>query len=182
MIELLKKAELDLPKLLLNPELWNSLDVDYFPPRVERLWLKYDQNHRLYIHITHPTKEECLLHKHRWPAAFKMVDGCYELGMTYSKDEIASKEAYKLPIHIHIISAGSYYEMINTNDMHYVKPLGNERSITLMMSGALFPEADTRKEIVDKKLYPLFDVRKKAILLLLQKHYPYINSFYDRQG
>ena len=32
MIERLKLAEVQLPKLLEHPEIWNSLDVDYFPP------------------------------------------------------------------------------------------------------------------------------------------------------
>jgi hypothetical protein len=48
MIELLQKYELSLGELLLKPEIWNTLDVDYFPPRVERVWTQIDENHRLF--------------------------------------------------------------------------------------------------------------------------------------
>ena len=49
----------------MKPEIWNTLDVDYFPPRVERVWTQVDENHRLFIHVIHPTTEPCLFHKHR---------------------------------------------------------------------------------------------------------------------
>ena len=74
-IEHLKEAEKKLPDLLSNPNIWQTLDVNYSPPRVERLWTQYDENHRLFIHIIHPTEELCLFHKHRWPASFKIIKG-----------------------------------------------------------------------------------------------------------
>lgn len=164
MIELLQKYEYSLGELLLKPEIWNTLDVDYFPPRVERVWTQVDEIHRLFIHVIHPTNEPCLFHKHRWPAAFKMVSGSYEMGITYSEKEISSEEAYKLPnIATFIMSAGSYYEMINTHTLHYVKPL-NEPSISLMLTGTLYPEANFRKEVLTKELQPLSDLRKNEIL------------------
>ena len=116
MIEKLKAAELDLPRLLENPEIWQTLDVDYFPPRVERLWTQYDEFHRLFIHIIHPTTSPCLFHKHKWPAAFKILRGKYEMGISYSESEITSEDAYKLPnISKIILTKGSYYEMVNTH-------------------------------------------------------------------
>lgn len=33
---------------------WNSIDVDYYPPRVERLWLQLGKD-RLYLHKIHKT-------------------------------------------------------------------------------------------------------------------------------
>jgi hypothetical protein len=164
MIDILKNAETKLPYLLRIPEVWNTLDVDYFPPRVERLWMQYDEIHRLFIHVIHPTDNKCLFHKHRWPAAFKIIEGEYEMGIAYSKDEISSDDAYNLPpISSFILSAGSYYEMIDTHTLHYVKPLENS-SISLMITGQLYPEASFRKELLNKKLSTLSDNRKKDIL------------------
>ena len=36
-IEILKLLEPNIKTLLNNSDIWNTLDVDYFPPRVERL-------------------------------------------------------------------------------------------------------------------------------------------------
>jgi len=172
MIELLKQIEKeDLRKLLSNLSLWQTLDVDYYPPRVERLWLQYDDNHRLFIHKIHHTDAPCLYHKHRWEAAFKILKGEYEMGITYCENEISSEEAYKLKdISRFIIAKGSYYEMRNTHTLHYVKPLG-DYSISLMLTGNLYPEE--RHEILDKKLQPLSKLRKlqiaKEVLDLLDK-------------
>lgn len=138
MINKLREAESILPDLLRNSDNWNSLDVDYYPPRVERLWMQYDEDHRLYIHIIHPTNEDCLFHKHRWPAAFKILKGSYEMGV-------------------------AYYEMTNTHTLHYVRPLDKE-SLSLMITGPLYPEAEFRKEILNKDLKPLSKQRKEEIL------------------
>ncbi len=169
MINILKQIELESPKLLNDPSLWNTLDVDYFPPRVERLWMQYDKSHRLFIHIIHPTTDPCLFHKHRWPAAFKMIDGEYEMGISYSEKEISSDEAYELPIiSKFIMSNGSYYEMINTNTLHYVRPLGKP-SISIMLTGDLYPEAVFRKENLDRVLSELSHDRKIEIIELVKK-------------
>ena len=171
MIEKLIKIEIDLPNLLSNPEIWNTLDIDYFPPRVERLWMQYDKEHRLYIHRIYPTNETCLFHKHRWPAAFKMIHGSYEMGISYSENEVSSDEAYKLPIISRfIMSEGSYYEMTNTHTLHYVKPL-EEPSISLMITGNLDSEASFRKESLNKELSELSDSGKNEILSILKLKY-----------
>ena len=167
MIELLKQIESEIPQLLGSLDKWGSLDVNYFPPRVERLWMQYDDVHRLFIHVIHPTTEPCLFHKHRWPAAFKMIDGEYEMGISYSESEISSDEAYKIPvISKFIMSEGSYYEMVNTHTLHYVRPLGKP-SVSFMLTGELYPESSFRKEVLDRKLEPLSDERKIEIANLV---------------
>ena len=56
----------------------------------------------------------------------------------------------KLPtISSFIMSAGSYYEMINTHTLHYVRPL-EKPSISLMITGPFYPEAEFRKEVLDR--------------------------------
>ena len=172
-IEHLKEAEKHLPRLLLQSDAWNTLDVDYFPPRVERLWTQFDNDHRLFIHLIHPTSEQCLFHKHRWPASFKMLNGSYEMGIAYSEEEVTSEMAYKIPIISKFeLTEGSYYEMTNTNTLHYVKPLDGI-SISLMLSGPLYPEAEFRKEVLNKELQPLSEFRKTTILQWMQNIYPH---------
>jgi hypothetical protein len=177
MINKLKDIEKNLlPELLGKPEIWNTLDVDYFPPRVERLWTQFDTNHRLFIHVIHPTNEPCLFHKHRWPAAFKMLQGSYEMGIAYSEKEISSDEAYNLPeISKFILTAGSYYEMVNTHTLHYVKPL-DKPSISLMITGPLYTEAQFRKEVLNKELMFLSESRKLEILGEVSWLYKYPNE------
>ena len=46
-IEVLKSLESDIKELLNKPEVWSTLDVDYFPPRVERLKPKYTVGSRV---------------------------------------------------------------------------------------------------------------------------------------
>jgi hypothetical protein len=52
--------------------------------------------------------------------------------------------------------------MINTHTLHYVKPLLNP-SISFMLTGPLYPEASFRKEVLNKTLQPLSNLRKKEI-------------------
>lgn len=162
-IEILKSLEPDIKLLLDKPEVWKTLDVDYYPPRVERLWTELN-GYRVYLHTIHPTNSPCLYHKHKWPAAFKQVSGQYEMGITYSIDEIDSEEAYQLPnLSRFIISQGSYYEMTQTDCLHYVKPLG-DISMSIMLTKDLYPEADIRKEVLDRELEQLSEEDKIRIL------------------
>lgn len=153
--------------LLDKPEIWKTLDVDYFPPRVERIYTDFN-GYRIFLHYIHKTELSCLYHKHRWAAAFKQVCGSYEMGLTYSEDEITSDEAYKLPdLGKFIINAGSYYEMTQTDALHYVKPI-SDFSCSLMITKDLYPESVFRKETLDKKLEPLSEERKKSILSIFK--------------
>lgn len=174
MINKLKNIEFLLPSLVNDPSIWKTLDIDYYPPRVERLWTELNDGTRLFIHVIHPTESPCLFHKHRWPAAFKIIQGKYEMGISYSESEIDSDSAYEtLPmISKFILDTGSYYEMTNTHSLHYVKPLDNI-SISLMITGPLYKESEYRKEVLNKKLNPLTDNRKNEILNTVFKNLLY---------
>ena len=162
-IDVLKSLENKIVDLMIQPEVWKTLDVDYYPPRVERLYTTY-LDYRIFLHVIHKTNEKCLYHKHRWAAAFKQVAGSYEMGIAYSPEEINSDEAYALPdLARFIISKGSYYEMTQTDCMHYVKPI-TDLSYSIMITKDLYPEASFRKENLDKKLNELSEGRKREIL------------------
>lgn len=163
-VNILKSLETDIYLLLNKPEVWNTLDVDYYPPRVERLWTVYN-GYRIFLHKIHKTDSACLYHKHRWPAAFKQLSGAYEMGITYSENEISTEQAAALPtLAKFIINAGSYYEMTQTDCLHYVKPL-TDYSCSIMVTFDLYPEADFRKEVLDIKLNPLALKAKHDLIL-----------------
>ena len=162
-IEILKSLETNIKNLLVDPSIWKSLDVDYFPPRVERLYTDY-KGYRIFLHTIHLTDKPCLFHKHRWPAAFKQVYGSYEMGITHSEKEVSSEEAYLLPtLARFIINEGSYYEMNQTDCLHFVKPIG-ETSCSIMVTKDMYPEASFRKESLDRVLEELTKQRKMEIL------------------
>ena len=83
MFKILKEVEKVLPALLkLND--WESIDVDYHPPRVERVWRRYG-DYRINLHRIHPCrKDEALFHPHPWPSIVKIIEGGYwsKLGQT----------------------------------------------------------------------------------------------------
>ena len=156
-IEILRSLEPEIKKL------WNTLDADYYPPRVERLWTEYN-GYRIFLHTIHPTDKPCLFHKHKWPAAFKQVKGSYEMGITYSDKEISSEEAYSMPaLARFIVTEGSYYEMTQTDCLHFVNPQGKV-SHSIMINKDLYPEASFRKESLDRVLNTLSFDRKNELL------------------
>lgn len=165
-IRVLKDIELIIPDLLKDPSLWKTLDVDYYPPRVERLYTTYGE-YRIFLHTIHSTisGEKVLYHKHRWPAVFKQLKGSYEMGITYSEKEVNSEEAYNLPdIAKFRMVERSYYEMTQTDCLHYVKPI-SEVSYSIMLTNDLYPEAIFRKEVLDKSLKELSLERKNELLI-----------------
>jgi len=170
-IEKLKSFEsLVIPALLTKPETWRTLDVDYHPPRVERLFLDHGDGYRIYLHVIHSTEHLCLFHKHNWPAALKQVHGSYEMGIAYCEEEVGSNEAHHLPMLARfIISEGSYYEMTQTDALHYVRPI-TPFSLSIMLTHEKYPEHAFREEALTRKLEPLSDLRKLEILTLFKKH------------
>lgn len=170
-IERLKEFErFVIPSLLVQPDKWKTLDVDYHPPRVERLFLEYGKGYRIYLHVIHRTDSECLYHKHKWPAALKQVYGTYRMGLTYSEKELGSQEAHALPdLACFEVSAGSYYEMTQTDALHYVKPI-SPFSCSIMLTNDMYPEHVFRKEALSSELKELSQMRKLEILELFKNN------------
>ncbi len=118
LIEKLQEIERSkLYDLLCDPSIWKSLNINYHPPHVERLWCEVD-GYRLYLHFVHPCdKGEPLFHPHPWPSAIHVIEGEYEMGMGFG-------EGLKEPeIFSTILSQGDmYYEMTHRDGWHYVRP------------------------------------------------------------
>jgi hypothetical protein len=152
---------------------WKSLYVDYHPPIVERLYMQVG-DHRLYLHVIHKPEEadKCLFHKHPWPSVVRVLSGSYEMGISYSEQDVQSDEVYEtLPMVAKaIIGPHSAYEMTHPHGIHYVRPI-SEISCSIMLTGPLF-YPDTPKHDIGKKLEALSYDRKKQILEMFNHMWP----------
>lgn len=169
--ELIKSEEFK--TWLSNPKLWKSLDVDYHPPRVERVWMQFNDM-RLSLHVIHPCeREEALLHPHPWESAVYVlpIGGTYEHGIgvreTQLGDGMFPEMTNDIILSTQEYSGDVYYEMLNKKTVHYVRPIGLP-VFTIMISGP--KKWDTNGTKVDKPLTSLSEERKIEILNTF-KHY-----------
>ncbi|TSC82729.1 MAG: Uncharacterized protein G01um101420_87 [Parcubacteria group bacterium Gr01-1014_20] len=163
MLEVLHQVERDLPQLLEDKEWWNSLDVDYHPPRVERLWRQHGE-YRIYLHRIHPCKPgEALFHPHPWPSAMKVLrGGNYEMAVGFGSGETPPPVAASM-----ILGPGSEYEMTHPDSWHYVRPI-DEPAITLMIAGKPWNRISPKS---DGPLKPLPDYQKNDLLFTFKSYY-----------
>ena len=164
MLDLLTQAKAALPVLLRQPVGdWNSLDVDYEPPRVERLWWPFGGQYRLMLHRIHPCTE-ALWHPHPWPSAVEVVEEAYEMGVSYHGPEE--------PLVTMVLKAGSSYEMLNPKAWHYVRPL-EKPSLSIMVIGQPYEKQvyDHSNYGKNRDLKPLTDEAKLDLVKAFQKHF-----------
>lgn len=129
MLDQLAHALASLPDLLRETEGWSSLDVDYHPPRVERLVRPYGSA-RLCLHRIHPCPAgAALFHPHPWPCAIALLAGRYELGVGYGPSPQPPSLAARV-----LASAPTRYEMLEPDAWHYVRPL-EAPVLSVMLSG-----------------------------------------------
>lgn len=120
------------PLILEGPSAWQSLDINYEPPRVERLWRQVG-DYRVNLHRIHPCAE-ALYHPHPWPSAVLILSGKYEMGLCTSEQLPfrslleCDREAAKV-----VLTEGASYEMVHPYGWHYVKPLGHP-SLSIMVT------------------------------------------------
>jgi hypothetical protein len=143
---LLATAEEELPKLLRDGQMWNSMYVEYHKPYVERLWRPLREG-RVYLHKVHTCgAEEALFHPHPWPSAMKILRGGYEMGMGHGSGNVAP------PISVTVqLEAGSIYEMAHPDGWHYVRPIG-EANFSVMVSGMPWKRGSPKGEGVSRPL------------------------------
>jgi len=166
MIAKLKELESSgkLLEILSNPENLKTLDVDYHPPRVERLWAQVDEHHRIYFHLIHPCKrEEALYHPHPWPSAMHLLSGGYEMGLSCGEVGEGGHEVSKL-----LLPAGTYYEMLDTEGWHYVRPV-NEICASVMLTGKPWDKWQDKKS--SKKLEAITLERAEEIRIWFWEFY-----------
>jgi hypothetical protein len=152
---------------------WNTLDVDYEPPRVERLWRTFQSDYRLYLHRIHPC-EKALFHPHPWPSACKIMSGIYEMGIGYHQARAGegqrkpdSKPAPPPVATTLILTRDAKYEMLDPNAWHWVRPLQGV-SYSIMVTGPLW---DRWSPKADHKLGLLSDETKAEMLATFKSFY-----------
>ena len=165
--------EKTLPDLLRDAAGWQSLDVDYEPPRVERLWrdIVLDPkdgglfHYRVCLHRIHPC-ETALFHPHPWPSAVKILSGRYEMSLGDSSTVIDPPKVATL-----VLTAGSAYEMVHPDGWHYVRPL-DEPSYSLMIMAAPFSTRHLgEKRPAEGKLEPLTPTNAANLLGWFERFY-----------
>lgn len=147
-----------------NPQLWTTKDIDYAEPRVERVYMQVG-NDRVSLHVIHPCDGEPLLHPHGWESAMYVlpIGGLYEQGIGFDVPNYGQAMVCK-----QIVKGDMYYEMLDPDGIHYVKPL-LQPVFTVMLNGPVIWEENVLK--ADKKLVPLSDERKKEILLTFKNYF-----------
>ena len=176
MLEMLRRAEMALigparygeVSALLADDGWNTLDVNYEPPRVERLWKDFEDG-RLYLHRIYPC-EKALYHPHPWPSAVKIVTGSYEMAVGYQTRVPTGGSQPEPPpfASLQVLTKGSTYEMIRPDGWHYVKPLGGT-SYSIMVTGPKWEGVWSPK--ANHKLEPVKPEAKLEILKAFQAFY-----------
>jgi hypothetical protein len=163
MLEILYAVEKELPRLLLDATAWNGLFIDYHPPAVERLWMRW-HDCRISLHRIHPCSPgEALFHPHPWPSAMRILAGEYEMAVGYGKGEALP------PIAGLMIAKGDFrYEMTDPDAWHYVRPLGRP-TLSVMVTGKPWDRPAPRSS---KPLVPLTDSQRAELFALFREHYP----------
>jgi len=199
MIEDLKNIEKTvLMDLLKNPSIWNTLDVNYHQPRVERLWTQIGTS-RLMLHVIHTCEtDEALYHPHPWPSAMHVLSGSYEMGLgvkhtpnlkeiialqkqapdwdKYPIDKTLKFRGYDDKKNIVVIreiakiimDGDNYYEMLDPKGWHYVRPI-TSTCLSIMLIDE--PWEITDDQDIPKawgKLPTLTEKRKIDILLMVR--------------
>lgn len=129
MLAELQALRASIPGLIDNPATpWQTLDVLYEDPHVERVWVQLGSK-RLYLHRIHPC-ERGFYHPHPWPSAILLLSGMQRMLLGYGPPSGSAPDiAATLEL-----TAGSGYEMLDPRGWHAVMPQGGV-SLSLMLTG-----------------------------------------------
>jgi hypothetical protein len=171
MIDKLKQIEDKLMlELLSQPDIWQSLMIDYHPPIVERLWTQINK-HRISLHFIHTcNREDVLFHPHAWPSAMHVIEGGYEMGLGFGEGE---EEPEKIAT-ILVPHGNMYYDMTHIDGWHYVRPINSVCS-TVMLSGEPWERKAPKS---DEPLKQLDSSRKSIMLEYFSNYY---RSYYQNE-
>ena len=151
-------------KMLSNPDVWESLHIDYHPPLVDRVWLRWNDC-RICLHVIYPCERaEALVHPHPWPSAIYVlpIGGLYEHGIGGGREWKGNKM-----LCTQIVEGSMYYEMLHPDGIHYVRPIAVP-SYSIMLMKPVEWEDNIVKP--DKKLEPLTLCRKLEIINIFKKY------------
>lgn len=131
MLEILAAVEAALPDLLAYPDDWDTLDIDYEAPRVERLSCEWEGGCMIHLHRIHPCNAPPRQHHHAWPSAIRVLAGAYDMTIGYSMRDAHEGRAMRLRAN----DGGIAYEMIERGAWHSVRPVGPDPTWSIMVIG-----------------------------------------------
>lgn len=168
MLARLHQAEDRLAKDLLdNVEDWQSLDVDYDSPRVERLWRQLGED-RVYVHRIHPCpRGTALYHSHPWPSAVRLILGGYDMDVGYGRLHPMTDTPPPIACTLSL-AAGSEYEMLDEHSWHSVTP--HLPTYSIMVTGPRWT-ADYKGK--GQSTSPLTPEMKSSLFNVFKKYYGY---------
>ena len=140
MITTLEIVERNMPSILMHSK-WKSLDVDYHPPHVQRIWTEWNDV-RIMLHCFPETcnAENALYHPHPWPSAMRVLEGEYIMEVGHEVFNDIPHTPTPETIATTVMKAGSAYEMTNPKAWHKVIP--QKETYTLMVTGPLYEKDD----------------------------------------
>jgi len=154
----------ELPALLRDSGTpWQSLNVTYEDPHVERVWVQLGE-YRILLHRIHPC-DRPLKHPHPWPSAVRILSGQYKMGVgRLGHDGDAEVATF-------VLTAASSYEMLHPHGWHYVQPL-YKPSLSVMLTGKPWPKTNGIKHPGTGQNQPLSDARKSDLIQEFKQFFP----------
>ena len=157
------RAEELLPRLLRSPDGWQSLDINYHPPRVERLWRPFGE-YRFFLHVIHPCfDEQALFHPHPWPSTMRIYEGTYRLLVGATSNDEPPPVVFSSTVTV-AVGTVYRYEMAHPDGWHAVIPV--ETPVwTTMLTGQPWRRTIPRvTQSVSGSLQPLSQLRIDSML------------------
>ena len=162
-LEILETVEQALPSLLETLDGWNTLNIDYHPPHVERV-VRHWGDYYINLHRIYPCESsEALFHPHPWPSAIHILSGVYEMAVGYGAGDQPPPFAARM-----IASGDLKYEMTDRNAWHYVRPI-NQAAMTIMVTGKRWKRWSPGAH---ESLRPLDDEVRDEILNFFRDRFP----------
>lgn len=138
---------------------WQTLEVLYEEPRVERVWVQLGDN-RLNIQRIHPCdKGAPFLHPHPWPCAIMVLKNRYRMNVGFGSPFGPTP---RIAATIEVV-AGGCYEMVDPNGWHDVLPLEGP-VLSLMLTGPVWTRRQTLTKDQKAANRPLGDDVKEGLL------------------
>jgi len=129
MLDKLRSVLSELPKLLYDPSIWQSLEINKRKPFTYRVWTILPNGLRVCLHkFDECSTHEAFDHPHPWPGAFIILHGSYRMRVGYSFNRVSDQQS----VAEFNLEKYSSYAIVNPLTWHAVIP--NEETYTIMIN------------------------------------------------
>ena len=131
MLDKLDTVIAQLPSLLSDFSIWDSIVVNLKHPHTYRVFTYLANGDRVSLHrFEKCDNSEAFFHTHPWPGAFKILKGSYEMKLGYSC--LGRVDCSPVDVSTLRLASGSSYEITDACTWHSITPL--EESFTVMVN------------------------------------------------